>query len=140
MPQDETTAYGWNEAERERFHRECATPRDRWEGREKDYIWHLYDGFSYDTDKNGKLIKLRGKEAVEKELSDYLDNTDFCGYHQAIYRGYRDWLLKVRKIFNKMVKKGRFKPVDYAQKEREETAYWKAYYDAHPQFARPHGI
>lgn len=100
----------------------------------------MYEGFTYDTDENGKLIKLRGKEAVKKHLPDYIDNTDFCGYHQAIHRGYRDWMLTVRKQFDKMCKKGQFKPVDYAEKERVETAYWKASYDAHPQFERPAGI
>jgi hypothetical protein len=140
MSQHKDTAYGWCEAERERFRRECATPKDDWEGREKDYIRYLYDGFTYDRDKTGNLIKLRGKEAIEKKLSDYLDNPDCSSYHQAIHRGYRDWMLTVRKQFKKMCKKGRFKPVDSAAKEREETAYWKAYYDAHPQFARPDGI
>ena len=127
-------------SERERFERECATPKDNWGGNEKGYIQYLYDGFSYDRDKNGKLIKLRGKKAVEKELYDYLDNSDNCVYHQAIYRGYRDWMLKVREIFNKMVENGEFKPVNYKQKEREENEYWSEYYDNDPQFKRPDGI
>jgi len=115
------------ENERERFDRECATPKDDWEGNEEAYIWHLYNGFTFSRDKYGNLVKLRGEEAVREDLKDHLDDKECCSYHQAIHQGYRDWMLAVRKKFEKMCKKGKFPPVDYAQKEREENEFWDRY-------------
>jgi hypothetical protein len=126
--------------ERRRFERECATPKDDWEGNEKGYIKYLADGFSYDRDKDGNLIKLRGEAAVRKELENHLDNPDCYSYNHAKGRGYYDWMLLVREKFEKMVRKDKFKPVDYEKKEQEDREYWKRYYDNHPQFSRPKGI
>jgi hypothetical protein len=126
--------------ERRRFERECATPKDDWEGNEKSYIKYLANGFTYDRDKDGNLIKLRGEEAVRKHLENHLDNSDCYSYNHAKGRGYYDWMLLVREKFEEMVKNKEFKPVNYKQKELEDKEYWKRYYDAHPQFSRPKGI
>jgi hypothetical protein len=124
------------ENERRRFERECATPKDDWEGNEKDYIKYLADGFTYARDKDFNLIKFRGEEAVRKHLEKHLDNSDCYSYNHAKGRGYYDWMLLVREKFEEMVKNKEFKPVNYKQKELEDKEYWERYYDAHPQFKR----
>ena len=127
-------------SERERFERECATPKDDWEGNEKGYINYLSKIPTSSRDKNGNLITLMGEAGIREHLADHLDNKDCCSYHQDKYQGYYKWMKLVRKKFEKMVNRGEFDDFDYKQTEREDIKCWKRYYDNNPQFTRPRGI
>ena len=131
-------------SERERFHRECMTPKDDWGNDFDGYINNLLNLPSYEwvTDQNGnrELKTLRGIESIEKHFHDHIDDPENYCYGHAKGRGYFDWMVAVRDRYLELKKAGKIKDIDKAKAERKELEYWKNYYDTHPQFRRPEGI
>ena len=96
---------------RERFHRECATPKDDWGNNFDDYINHLLNLPSYEwvTDQNGnrELKTLRGIESIEKRFHDHIDDPENYCYRHAKGRGYFDWMVAVRDRYLELKKAGK---------------------------------
>ena len=96
------------QSERERFNRECATPKDNWGSNIDGYILYLLKGETYKW-VDGELITLTGVKAVEKHLYDYLEDDSFSVYHQCRHRGYYDWMVQVKERFLELKKMGELK-------------------------------
>jgi hypothetical protein len=106
--------------ERERFNRECTTPKDDWGNNIDGYIIHLLKIPSYQW-MNGELITLTGIESAESHLYDYLEDDSLSCYHQCRHRGYYEWMLQVNERFLKLKKTGKIKK--FLQKAKKDTTY-----------------
>ena len=125
--------------ERERFHRECATPKDDWGNNIDGYINHLIKTPSYEN-VGGKINTIRGFKSIEKHFHDYLEDDSFSCYHQCRAHGYYDWMVAVKNRYLELRSQNKLKDLDVKKAEREEREYWVRYYNNNPQFRRPEGI
>jgi hypothetical protein len=122
-------------------HRMGLDSKDNWEGNEDGFITYLL-GISgckwVEVDGVRSLVTIRGFEYVDDYFADY-DDVESFSYNRAVGRKYLDWMLMVRKRYNKLKKSGKIKDVNVKKAERKEHKYWVNYYNNHPQFSRPEG-
>lgn len=126
---------------RDQEYRMGLTSKDNWEGNEDGFITYLL-GISgckwVEVDGVRSLVTIRGFEYVDDYFADY-DDVESFSYNRAVGRKYLDWMLMVRKRYNKLKKSGKIKDVNVKKAERKEREYWVKYYDNNPQFSRPEG-
>ena len=115
--------------------------KDNWEGNEDGFITYLLSisGCKWvEVDGVRSLVTIRGFEYVDDYFADY-DDVESFSYNRAVGRKYLDWMLMVRKRYNKLKKSGKIKDVNVKKAERKEREYWVNYYNNNPQFSRPEG-
>jgi len=122
-------------------HRMGLDSKDNWEGNEDGFITYLL-GISgckwVEVGGVRSLVTIRGFEYVDDYFADY-DDVESFSYNRAVGRKYLDWMLMVRKRYNKLKKSGKIKDVNVKKAERKEREYWVNYYNNNPQFSRPEG-
>jgi hypothetical protein len=96
------------ENQRERFIRECATPKDDWGNNIDGYISYLLKSPTYRW-VNGELKEYYGVKSLKMNLYDYLEDDTLSCYHQCRGRGYYEWLVKVNERVFELEKTGKLK-------------------------------
>lgn len=117
------------ESERERFHREGATPKDNWGNNIDGYILYLLKCPTYKW-VDGELITLTGVKSVKEHLYDYLEDDSLSCYHQCRHQGYYEWMVQVNERFLELKKTGEIKKLKKLAKKD------KTYRGVNPNFLK----